>query len=128
MYKMRTIQYGSYLEQLFTAKPPPCITTCILILIITFVIPVVIPCCNYLVVIYFCVGISVKYIAGKASAVALCISYIIMLHSICCTCFHPEINTTVMVFYYGEKNPTQFSMTLHILTKMKLQCIFGKRG
>ena len=68
----------------------------ILILIITFVIP----CCNYLVVIYFCVGISVKYIAGKASALALCISYIIMLHS---CCFHPEINTTVMVFYFGEK-------------------------
>jgi hypothetical protein len=49
-----------------------------------------------------CVGISVKFIAGKASALALCISYTIMLHS---CCFHPEINTTVMGFYYGEKKP-----------------------
>jgi ABC-type Co2+ transport system permease subunit len=84
---------------LFIAKPLPCITTCILILIITFVIPVVIPCGNYLVVMRWDFG---KYIAGKASALALCISYIIMLHS---CCFHPENNTTVMVFYYGEKKP-----------------------
>jgi hypothetical protein len=62
-------------------------------------------------------GNSGKYIADKA-ALALCISYIIMLHS---CCFNPEISThRDGILLLGEKTLKQFSMTLHILTKMKL--------